>query len=112
VTPTRPAAATAAVLADPSRRVRLALESYFRGDFDEAARSFEKLTAELPNNGWIWAFLGAAQYSQYAFEAEPQYRDAAIAAFKKARKHGRFKNGLPSKYFSRRIRKAYDETAG
>ncbi len=109
---TRPAAATAAILADPSRRVRLALESYFRGDFDEAAKSFEKLTSELPNNGWIWAFLGASQYSQYAFEAEPQYRDAAIAAFKKAKRLGRFKTGLPSKYFSRRIRKAYEDTAG
>ena len=111
-TATRPVAATAAVLDESSRRVRQALESYFNGDFDDAAREFQRLTSELPNNGWIWAFLGASQYSQYAFEADEQYRDAAIDAFKKVKRLGKFKKGLPSKYFSRRIRRAYDQTAG
>lgn len=100
------------VFGEVERRVQAALENYFKGDFDLAARDLDKLTEELPTNGWIWAFLGAAQYSQYAFEADEQYREAAIAAFKKAKKHGKFKNGLPSKYFSRRIRKVYDQTAG
>jgi tetratricopeptide (TPR) repeat protein len=111
-TPTRPIAATAIVLDESSRRVRQALEKYFNGDFDDAAREFQRLTSELPNNGWIWAFLGASQYSQYAFEADEQYRDAAIDAFKRAKRLGSFKKGLPSKYFSRRIRRAYDQTAG
>jgi tetratricopeptide (TPR) repeat protein len=109
---TRPSAATAIVLDESSRRVRQALEKYFNGDFDEAARDFQRLTSELPNNAYIWAFLGASQYSQYAFEADEQYRDAAIDAFKKVKRLGKFKSGLPSKYFSRRIRRAYDQTAG
>lgn len=113
VVPTKPIAATSIVLADPARRVRQALESYFRGDFDEAARGFESLSAEMPRNGWIWAFLGASQYSRYAFEAEEQYRDEAIAAFRKAKQYRKWgKDGLPSKYFSRRIRRAFTETAG
>lgn len=112
VTTTKPAAASDVVLADSSRRLRQALESYFAGEFDEASRGFQALARDLPNNGWIWAFLGASQYSQYAFEADEQYRDAAVSAFKKAKKLGRWKNGLPEKYFSRRIRKAFRETAG
>src|SRR5262249_11680855 len=66
--PARPVAASTMVLGDTAKRVRLALESYFRGDFDEAAVAFERLTAEMPRNGWIYAFLGASQYSRYAFE--------------------------------------------
>lgn len=101
------------VLADPARRVRQALESYFQGDFDEAAQGFQRLSAEMPRNGWIWAFLGASQYSRYAFEADEQYRNQAVAAFKKAKQYRRWgKDGLPSKYFSRRIRRAFNETAG
>ena len=111
-TTTRPGAATEVVLDEASRRVRSALESYFQGDFDIAAREFQRLTSELPNNAYIWAFLGASQYSQYAFEADEQYRDAAIDAFKKAKRLGKFKSGLPSKYFSRRIRRAFEQTAG
>jgi tetratricopeptide (TPR) repeat protein len=111
--PTKTATATTVVLADSSRRVRAALESYFRGDFDEAAAAFSRLSQELPTNGWIWAFLGASQYSQYAFEADEQYRRDALEAFKKARTYGRWgREGLPSKYFSRRIRRAFNETAG
>lgn len=106
--PTRPAAASAAVLADTSRRLRPALESYFRGDFDESARAFERLSQDLPRNGWIYAFLGASQYSQYAFETDEKYKVAAMESFRKAKQFGRFKNGLPGKYFSRRIQKAFD----
>ncbi len=111
ITSTRPAAAAATVLADPSRRVRQALESYFAGEFDDAARAFEGLTRNMPTNGWIWAFLGAAQYSRYAFEADETYRDEAVAAFRKAKKLKKWQE-LPDRYFSRRIRKAYKETAG
>ena len=101
------------VLADSARRVRLALEYYFRGDFDDAAREFTRLTQEMPRNGWIWAFLGASQYSQYAFEADEQYRTQALEAFRKARAYGKWgRDGLPSKYFSRRIRNAFNQTAG
>jgi tetratricopeptide (TPR) repeat protein len=110
---TRPTAATATVLADSSRRVRVALESYFRGDFDEAASQFSRLAQDMPTNAWIWAFLGASQYSQYAFEADEQYRTQALDAFKKARQYGKWgRDGLPSKYFSRRIRRAFQESAG
>mgnify|MGYP000150225892 CR=1 FL=1 len=110
---TRPNAATATVLADSSRRVRVALESYFRGDFDEAASQFSRLARDMPTNAWIWAFLGASQYSQYAFEADEQYRTQALDAFKKARQYGKWgRDGLPSKYFSRRIRRAFQESAG
>ncbi|HET7705311.1 MAG TPA: hypothetical protein VFM36_04435 [Thermoanaerobaculia bacterium] len=113
VAATRPTAATATVLADSSRRVRVALESYFRGDFDEAASQFSRLAQDMPTNAWIWAFLGASQYSQYAFEADEQYRTQALDAFKKARQYGKWgRDGLPSKYFSRRIRRAFQESAG
>lgn len=113
VATTRPTAATATVLADSSRRVRVALESYFRGDFDEAASQFSRLAQDMPTNAWIWAFLGASQYSQYAFEADEQYRTQALDAFKKARQYGKWgRDGLPSKYFSRRIRRAFQESAG
>ena len=109
--PTRPAAASAIVLADTSKRLRPALESYFRGDFDESARAFERLSQDLPRNGWIYAFLGASQYSQWAFEADEKYKVAAMDSFRKAKEYGRFKGGLPKKYFSRRIQKAFDSAA-
>ena len=106
--PTRPAAASAVVLADTAKRLRPALESYFRGDFDESARSFKRLSEDLPRNGWIYAFLGASQYSQYAFEADESYKNSAMDSFRKAKQYGRFKDGLPRKYFSRRIRTAFE----
>ena len=34
----------------------------------------------MPTNGWIYAFLGASQYSLYAFEADENYRKEALAA--------------------------------
>jgi hypothetical protein len=95
-----------------SRRLRQALENYFNGDFDEATQGFGSLSRELPRNGWIWAFLGASQYSQYAFEGGDSYKDAAMSSFRKARTYGKWKNGLPDKYFSRRIRNAFKQIAG
>jgi tetratricopeptide (TPR) repeat protein len=110
-TASRPTAASALVLADTNRRVRQALQSYFNGDFEDAARGFEELTTALPNNGWIYAFLGASQYSVYAFEIDESYRSKAVASFKQAKRYGKFKNGLPEKYFSKRIRRAFETTA-
>jgi len=109
-TSSRPAAASDAILADTNRRVRQALQSYFNGDFEEASRAFELLATDMPNNGWIYAFLGASQYSVYAFEIDESYRTKAVASFKQAKRYGKFKNGLPEKYFSKRIRKAFDGT--
>ena len=105
-------AATDAVLDDYKRQLRRALESYFAGDFDDAARGFESLSRKLPDNGWIWAFLGASQYSQYAFEADEAYRRSALRSFQKAKQLRSWRGGLPEKYFSRRIRNAFRDTAG
>lgn len=105
--PTRPVAASSMVLGDTTRRVRLALESYFRGDFEDAVTAFTRLATEMPKNGWIYAFLGASQYSQYAFEADEKYKAAAIDSFRKAKQYGKWKNGLPEKYFSKRIRRVF-----
>jgi tetratricopeptide (TPR) repeat protein len=109
--PTRPVDAANTVLASVQQRLRSALESYFRGDFEESERAFDRLTRDLPGNGWIWAFLGASQYSRYAFEADEAYKSAAMQSFRKAKSLRRWSGGLPQKYFSRRIRKVF-ETAG
>lgn len=109
---TKPAIMTENVLADYKRQLRVALEHYFNGDFEEASRDFESLSRQLPNNGWIYAFLGASQYSRFAFEADPAYRSAAIKSFQRAKRLRSWKGGLPEKYFSRRIRKAFNETSG
>ncbi|MDP9361389.1 MAG: tetratricopeptide repeat protein [Acidobacteriota bacterium] len=106
--PTRPTQASAVVLADPARRVRDALESYFRGDFDEASTKLKKLSGDMPNNAWIWAFLGASQYSQWAFEADDTYKRDAMESFRKAKKLKTWNGGLSNKYFSKRIRKVFD----
>lgn len=89
-------------------QLRRAFQNYFAGEFDQAARDFKSLTVKLPTNAWIWAFLGASQYSQYAFEAEPSYRAAAMQSFRKAKQFRSWKGGLPQKYFSRRIRAAFE----
>jgi len=109
--PTRPTQASTLVLADASKRVRDALESYFRGDFDDASTKFRKLTNEMPTNGWIWAFLGASQYSQYAFEADDNYKNAAMDSFRKAKTLHKWNGGLPQRYFSKRIRKVFDSAS-
>lgn len=111
ITP-KPAAATTAILEDYSRDVRRALENYFAGEFEVAARSFDDLARKMPNNGWIWAFLGASQYSLYAFEAEDSYRTAALKSFARAKQLRKWNGGLPQKYFSKRIRNAFDKTTG
>jgi tetratricopeptide (TPR) repeat protein len=110
ITP-KPAAATTAILEDYSRDVRTALENYFAGEFELASRSFADLTRKMPNNGWIWAFLGASQYSLYAFEAEESYRREALKSFARAKQLRRWNGGLPQKYFSKRIRNAFDKTS-
>lgn len=104
-------AAADIVLDDAKRKLRRALENYFAGEFDTATRDFQSLTQQLPNNAWIWAFLGASQYSQYAFEAEPAYKSAAEQSFKKAKKLKQWNGGLPPKYFSKRIRSVFERTA-
>jgi tetratricopeptide (TPR) repeat protein len=111
ITP-RPVAAATAALEDHSEELKGALELYFAGEFDDAASRFEQLTRKMPANGWVWAFLGASQYSQYAFEADESYRRAATQSFLKAKQLRSWKGGLPAKYFSKRIRKAFEDTAG
>lgn len=108
---TRPTTATQVVIADTAKRVRQALESYFSGEFDDATAQFGRLSQEMPQNGWIWAFLGASQYSQYAFEADDTYKDAALKSFRKAKQLRSWKDGLPQKYFSKKVRKVF-ENAG
>jgi tetratricopeptide (TPR) repeat protein len=110
----KPAAATTSVMQenDYSADVRRALEYYFAGEFEESTRRFEDLVRKMPNNAWIWAFLGASQYSQYAFEAEDRFRSDALRSFKRAKQLRPWSRGLPKEYFSKRIRKVFDETAG
>jgi tetratricopeptide (TPR) repeat protein len=108
----RPSAATTVVIDEHADEVRQALEQYFAGEFEEAAKRFEQLTRKMPNNGWIYAFLGASLYSRYAFEADDAYRLGALKAFSEAKRLRKWTGGLPEKYFSKRIRKAFSETAG
>ena len=107
--PTRPASAEATVLGDYRPELRRALENYFNGEFERSSQQFAELTRKLPTNAWIWAFLGASQYSQFAFEADESYRAAALQSFRKAKSLRTWKGGLPEKYFSRRIRRAFNE---
>jgi tetratricopeptide (TPR) repeat protein len=108
---TRPDVATTVVLGETAKRLHRALESYFSGEFGDAAMQFSTLAQEMPRNGWIWAFLGASQYSQYAFEADESYKSAAIKSFRKAKQFRSWKGGLPQKYFSRRIRTAFEKAS-
>ncbi|MBV8546105.1 MAG: tetratricopeptide repeat protein [Acidobacteria bacterium] len=108
---TRPAQASSLVLADPAKRIRGALESYFNGDFEDASKKFGALTGEMPKNAYLWAFLGASQYSQYAFEADDNFKDQAMQSFRKAKSLRKWNGGLPPKYFSRRIRKVFDSAS-
>ena len=110
--PTKVTSATNLTMRPTNERVRTALETYFRGDFGAAEQAFSQLTRELPSNGWIYAFLGASQYSLYAFELDDNYKTKAMESFKKA-KQLHFRNGdLPSRYFSRRIRKVFKDATG
>jgi tetratricopeptide (TPR) repeat protein len=108
VTP-RPVAAADMALGDYRSQLRNALTNYFAGEFDNAARGFESLSHSMPNNGWVWAFLGASRYSQYAFEADDSYKSQAVEAFRRAKSSPNFrKGGLPERYFSKRIRKFFN----
>jgi tetratricopeptide (TPR) repeat protein len=111
VPPPRPVAASSMVMGDTTRRVRQALESYFRGDFEIAQDAFEKLSKDMPTNGWIYAFLGASQYSRYAFETDEKLKAAAMESFRKAKSLRTFRNGLPEKYFSKRIRRVFQSAS-
>jgi tetratricopeptide (TPR) repeat protein len=107
--PPRPVAAAEMALSDYRTQLRNALANYFAGEFDTASRGFESLSKSMPNNGWVWAFLGASRYSQYAFEADDSYKTQAVEAFRRAKTSPNFrKSGLPDKYFSKRIRKFFD----
>jgi tetratricopeptide (TPR) repeat protein len=108
----KPTAAANSVLEDNSEEVRRALEYYFAGEFEEATQRFQALTRKMPTNGWIHAFLGASQYSQYAFEADESFRSAALESFKRAKQLRSWKEGLPPKYFSKRIRQVFSDTKG
>jgi tetratricopeptide (TPR) repeat protein len=110
ITP-KPIRATDALLEEYRPQVQRALENYFAGEFEEASRLLEDLSKKLPDNAWIFAFLGASQYSQYAFEADEVYRTQALESFRKAKSLRSWKGGLPPKYFSKRIRRVF-ETAG
>jgi tetratricopeptide (TPR) repeat protein len=105
----KPVAATTQVIDQHADAVKYALELYFAGEFKDAAKRLEKLTNDMPNNAWIYAFLGASQYSLYAFENEQRYRKAALNSFRKAKQLRTWNGGLPSKYFSKRIRNAFRE---
>ena len=108
ITP-RPVAAADMALGDYRSQLRNALTNYFAGEFDTAARGFESLSKSMPKNGWVWAFLGASRYSQYAFDADDSYKKQATEAFLRAKSSPNFrKGGLPQKYFSKRIRKFFD----
>jgi tetratricopeptide (TPR) repeat protein len=110
----KPVAATEVVLGDAKKRVRHALEQYFNGEFNTAATELAELAhGDMKTNGMVWAFLGASQYSIYAFEADPKYRDEARESFARARKlrPSLARTGLPDRYFSKRIRNFF-KTAG
>jgi tetratricopeptide (TPR) repeat protein len=107
----KPDIAAATVLGDTAKRLRSALESYFSGEFEDAASQFTRLSQDMPRNGWIWAFLGASQYSRYAFEADESYKSAAMQSFRKAKQYRSWKNGLPQKYFSKRIRRVFESAS-
>jgi tetratricopeptide (TPR) repeat protein len=104
----RPVVAADMALSDYRSQLRSALTNYFAGEFDTAARGFESLSKSMPKNGWVWAFLGASRYSQYAFEADDSYKSQAVDAFRHAKSSPNFRGGLPERYFSKRIRKFFN----
>lgn len=103
----KPVAATTQIIDEHAGDVKRALELYFDGEFQDATQLFQQLAAKMPNNGWIYAFLGASQYSVYAFEADENYKKAALESFRKAKQLRTWNGGLPQRYFSRRIRDAF-----
>jgi hypothetical protein len=110
--PTKPKIATEIVLGDTAKRLRQAFQSYFNGDFEDASSRFSRLSQEMPKNGWIWAFLGASQYSSGLFDADESLQQTGIQSFRKAKQLRTWgRKGLPEKYFSKRIRRVF-ENAG
>ena len=109
--PSKPDRATDETLGEYKNQLRRALENYFAGEFEDATKQLSELATKLPDNAWIFAFLGASQYSLYAFEADEAYRNAAMESFRRAKQLRSWKGGLPQKYFSKRIRRVF-ETAG
>lgn len=103
-------AAASDALSDEHSRLISALRLYFDGEFESAAVRFKALTADMPKNGYVWAFLGASQYSIYAFEADDKYKNEALKSFRRAKQLGL--RSLSEKYFSRRIRRVYTSAAG
>lgn len=97
-----------AVLEPVRQQVRKALELYFRGDFKNAAREFERLSREQGSNAMIWAFLGASQYYNYYLDGEEDStkKTAAETAFRRARRL-RPSLTLSSRYFSPRVRRFF-----
>ena len=109
--PSKERRATTLIFSDSAPLVHQALTNYFAGEFEAATADFSKLTQQMPRNAWVWAFLGASQYSQYAFEADEKYKLEAMESFRQAHRLRNWKDGLPSRYFSKRIRRVFD-TAG
>jgi predicted Zn-dependent protease len=105
--PSRQTLAASAILAEDSIIIRKALSDYFAGEFDSAIRKFTDLSVRQPKNAWIWAFLGASQYSLGAFELNETYKSQAMDSFRKAKTLRPWKGGLPEKYFSKRIRNVF-----
>lgn len=95
------------ILAATRRRVRTAVEDYFDGRYDQAAREFGALARQQNNNALLWAFYGAAVYSSYYIDGQRNAaeRSEAESAFRRARAL-RLRE-LPSNYFSPRIRRFY-----
>lgn len=97
------------VLLPTKRQLRTALEDYFNGNFDRAARSFETLSKTLGNNASIHAYLGASYYYSWYLggNSEPDKLANAKRAFSQVRRLNPSMK-LSSKYFSPRVRKYYD----
>jgi len=110
---TLPAKATDDILSTPKSRIIAAVESFYAGDYDDATKKFRTLSQENPKNPMIWAFLGASQYSEWTLNGDekPGLKQDAVESFKQAKKlKSSFK--LPDRYFSPRIRRFFDKTAG
>lgn len=110
---TLPAKATEDILSTPKSRIIAAVESFYLGDYDDATSRFQTLSQENPKNPMIWAFLGASQYSEWTLNGDqkPGLKEDAVESFKQARKlKSSFK--LPDRYFSPRIRRFFEKSAG
>jgi hypothetical protein len=86
--------------------VREALDAYFSGRFSDASSQFVRLAAEQQQNAMLWAFLGAARYSEYYIggERNKTLLREAEEAFRRAK---RTMKELDPKYFSPRIRRFF-----